>query len=153
MQNSTPKLITTQEFNEKVRGWTVSVRSRMARNAPKYTGVESSKRVDPKLAASLSYRIRKDREDISSRIKYQFPRHGVFIHYGVGRGYMREGGAVVKVSRSRTQGINRRPNDWFDVEIRNNMEDLAEIAQEFYGDWALDDMLSKIEKFTIQRKV
>lgn len=153
MQNSTPKLITTQEFNEKVRGWTVSVRSRMARNAPKYTGVESSKRVDPKLAASLSYRIRKDREDISSRIKYQFPRHGVFIHYGVGRGYMREGGAVVKVSRSRTQGINRRPNDWFDVEIRNNMEDLAEIAQEFYGDWALDDMLSKIEKFTIQRKI
>ena len=153
MQNSTPKLITTQEFNEKVRGWTVSVRSRMARNAPKYTGVESSKRVDPKLAASLSYRIRKDREDISSRIKYQFPRHGVFIHYGVGRGYMREGGAVVKVSRSRTQGINRRPNDWFDVEIRNNMEDLAEIAQEFYGDWALEDMLSKIEKFTIQRKV
>lgn len=153
MQNSTPKLITTQEFNEKVRGWTISVRSRMARNAPKYTGVEWSKRVDPKLAASLSYRIRKDREDISSRIKYQFPRHGVFIHYGVGRGYMREGGAVVKVSRSRTQGINRRPNDWFDVEIRNNMEDLAEIAQEFYGDWALDDMLSKIEKFTIQRKI
>lgn len=153
MQNSTPKLITTQEFNEKVRGWTISVRSRMARNAPKYTGVESRKRVDPKLAASLSYRIRKDREDISSRIKYQFPRHGVFIHYGVGRGYMREGGAVVKVSRSRTQGINRRPNDWFDVEIRNNMEDLAEIAQEFYGDWALDDMLSKIEKFTIQRKI
>lgn len=153
MQNSTPKLITTQEFNEKVRGWTISVRSRMARNAPKYTGVEWSKRVDPKLAASLSYRIRKDPENISSRIKYQFPRHGVFIHYGVGRGYMREGGAVVKVSRSRTQGINRRPNDWFDVEIRNNMEDLAEIAQEFYGDWALDDMLSKIEKFTIQRKI
>ena len=153
MTESTPKLITTQEFNEKVRGWTISVRSRMARNAPRSTGTDSEFRKDPKLAASLTYRIRKDSEDISSRIKYQFPRHGVFIHYGVGRGYMREGGAVVKVSRSRTQGINRRPNDWFDVEIRNNMEQLGIIAQEFYGDWALDDMLSKIEKFTIQRKI
>ena len=79
MTESTPKLITTQEFNEKVRGWTVSVRSRMARNAPKYTGVEWKKRVDPKLAASLSHRIRKDPENISSIIKYQFPRHGVFL--------------------------------------------------------------------------
>ena len=153
MTESTPKLITTQEFNEKVRGWTISVRSRMARNSPKYTGVEWKKRVDPKLAASLSHRIRKDSENISSRIKFQFARHGVFVHYGVGRGYVRESGMVVRSSRSRTTGVNRRPNDWFDVEIRNNMEDLAEIAQEFYGDWALDDMLSKIEKFTIQRKV
>lgn len=153
MQPSTPQLITAQEFNKKVRGWTISVRQRMAANAPKSTGTDSEFRKEPKLASSLSYRIRKDNEDISSRIKYQFPRHGVFVHYGVGRGYVRESGTVTRSSRSRSIGINRRANDWFDVEIRDNMEELAVIAQEFYGDWALEDMLSKIEKFTIQRKV
>ncbi|HRZ99000.1 MAG TPA: hypothetical protein P5084_15700 [Paludibacter sp.] len=152
MQDSTPTLITPEQFNTKVRGWTISVRQRMAANAPKSTGADSRYRTAPKLAASLTHIINKI-DDISTRIKYQFQRHGVFIHYGVGRGYIRQGGVVVRSSRSRTSGINRRPDDWFDVEIRNNMEELAEIAQEFYGDWALEDMLSKIEKFTIQRKV
>ena len=152
MQESTPQLITPEQFNTKVRGWTISVRQRMAGNAPKSTGVNSPFRTEPKLAASLTHKISKA-DNISSRIKFQFPRHGVFVHYGVGRGYIRQGGTVIRSSRSRTTGINRHPDDWFDVEIRNNMEKLAEIAQEFYGDWALEDMLSKIEKFTIQRKV
>lgn len=152
MQESTPQLITPEQFNFKVRGWTISVRQRMAGNVPKSTGPDSKFRTEPKLAASLTHRISKT-DDITSRIKYQFERHGVFVHYGVGRGYIRRGGTVVRSSRSRTAGFNRVPDDWFDVEIRNNMEELAEIAQEFYGDWALEDMLSKIEKFTIQRKV
>lgn len=152
MENSTPALISTEQFNDKVRGWTISTRSRMASNAPRYIGKEAANRTDPKLAASLSYRLFKDKENISSRVKYQFPRHGVFVHYGVGRGYVRRGNAVVRTART-AGSFRRAPVDWFDVEIREGLPKLAEIAQEFYGDWALDDMLSKIEKFTIQRKI
>lgn len=152
MQNTTPNLITPEQFNEKVRGWTISVRQRMAANAPVSSGADSPFRKEPRLATTLSHSINKT-DNIASRIKYQFPRHGVFVHYGVGRGYVRSGNTVTRSSRSRTTGINRRPDDWFDVEVRNNMEQLGEIAQEFYGDWALEDMLSKIEKFTIQRKI
>jgi len=151
MQNTTPTLITSQQFNDQVRGWTISTRQRMAANAPQSSGEDSPFRKEPRLAAALSHTIRKT-EDISSRIKYQFPRHGVFVHYGVGRGYIRRGNTVTRSPRSRTTGFNRQPDDWFDVEIRDNMPALATIAQEFYGDWALDDMLSKIEKFTIQRQ-
>lgn len=153
MQDSTPQLITPEEFNQKVRGWTISVRARMARNAPVSSGADSPFRKEPRLAKALTYRIRKDSEGITSKLKYQFPRHGVFVHYGVGRGYSRIGGNVIKHTPSRTAGFNRNADDWFDVEIREGMPELATITQEFYGDWALDDMLSKIERFTIQRKV
>lgn len=153
MTETTPPLITSDQFNDKVRGWTISTRSRMKKNAPVFAGEDSGFRTEPKLAASLTYRIRKNEENVSSLLKFQFPRHGVFVHYGVGRGYIRQGNTVIRSSRSRTTGINRHPDDWFDVEIRERLPELAEITQEFYGDWALDDMLSKIEKFTIQRKI
>jgi hypothetical protein len=151
MTDTTPNLIDTKSFNNQVRGWTVKVRSRMKNNAP------SSDRVSgDKLKNALSYKlIHAAKEPEVDRIKFQFPRHGVFVHYGVGRGYARVGNSVVKVSRtgeSARGGIKRTPKDWFDVEIRSGLRDLAIIAQEYYGDWALDDMLQKMEKFTIQKR-
>jgi hypothetical protein len=149
MTNTTPNLIDTKTFNNQVRGWTVKVRSRMKNNAP------SSDRVSgDKLKNALSYKlIRAAKEPEVDRIKFQFPRHGVFVHYGVGRGYARVGNSVVSRKGGSAMGtVKRTPNDWFDVEIRSGLRDLALIAQEYYGDWALNDMLQKMEKFTIQKR-
>lgn len=134
-----PKQITIEEYNSLVRGWTVKTRSRMSANAPAESG---------QLKSSISYALGKNFGHIS-KIRYSFPRHGVFVHYGVGRGYIRTGGTVTKVSKS--PGFFRQPEDWFDVEIRNGIGQLAGYAQEFYGDVAMDLLLRKVSNFLIEK--
>lgn len=151
MTETTPNLTDAQQFNKQVRDWTIKVRGRIKSNAPSSDHVS-----DNKLKNAIFYKlIHQSRDPEVSRVKFEFPRHGVFVHYGVGRGYARMGNSVVRVSRSGSAvkgTIKRKPNDWFDVEIRAGLRDLAVIAQEYYGDWALDDMLNKMEKFTIQKR-
>lgn len=155
MQNTTPQLITRQQFNTKIKGWTLTVRSKIASNAPRSTGSDSKFRTSERLSGSITSELKKT-DNVYSRIRYKFSRHGVFVHYGVGRGYIRVGNNVIKGSRnggkSKSVGFNRHAEDWYDVEIRAGIREIAEISQEYYGDWALNDMLSKLEKFTIQRK-
>lgn len=149
MQNQTPKLITEAEFNLKVRGWTINVRGRISSNAPISAEKQWGKRTSKKLAQSVMYRLKME-FGATSRIRYEFERHGIFYHYGVGRGYIREGNAVVRTAKS-VSAKNRTPNDWFDVEIRQGLNQLADITQEFYGDLAMKQVLSKIDKFLIQK--
>lgn len=133
------KLMSIEEFNDKVRGWTVKTRSQMAQSAPVDSGT---------LRSSLSYALSKNFGHIS-KINYKFPRHGVFVHYGVGRGYKRSGGTVVKTSA--TSGFNRRPDDWFDIHVKNNMPALGDVVQDFYGDLAMTQLLEKIDRFLIEK--
>ena len=134
-----PKQMTIEEYNSLVRGWTVKTRSRMSANAPAETG---------QLKSSISYALGKNFGHIS-KIRYSFPRHGVFVHYGVGRGYVRQGGIVIKTAKS--HGFNRNPDDWFDVEIRNGIGQLAGYVQEFYGDLAMQLILEKTSRFLIEK--
>jgi len=154
MQDTTPKLISSAEFNQQVRGWTIRTKQRMISNAPKFSGTESPKRTSEKLAGSIINQFKNNFDHISI-IRFKFARHGVFVHYGVGRGYTRKGNTVIRKPRKDGTvgtGFNRQPDDWYDVEIRSGLLELAEISQDYYGDWALQDLLSKMEKFTIQRK-
>jgi len=164
MNDQTPNFITESEFNDKVKGWAISTRGRMAANAPVYGGKESSTRTEKKLAQSISFGV-KYGFGSASRIQFQFERHGIFVHYGVGRGYIKTGNSVVrgyitKLKRKKAVkhispqggGMNRHPVDWFDVEIRTGLKGLADITQEFYGDLAMRNILDKLDKFLIHRK-
>lgn len=148
MENSTPKTMSIEEFNDRVKSWTITRRSRMVANAPKESG---------DLSQSVSYNFRKNFGHIST-IGYKFLRRGVFVHYGVGRGYIRQGNTVVRGSRNKdakidlSTGFNRKANDWFDVEIRTGLRELADIARDFYGDMAMYKLLEKIDRFVIQKK-
>ena len=168
MQESTPQLITPEQFNTKVRGWTISVRQRMAGNIPESTGA---------LKRSLESFVLDNKEGIPIRAYFKFERHGVFIHYGVGRGYIRANGMVVPGRRLNKQeqgqyrkrgenrkdiakmrilyndgSVRRTPLDWFDMEIKVGIRELADIAQEYHGDAALERLLRQIDKATIQKK-
>lgn len=153
MQDTTPQLITPDQFNQSVKGWSVSVRSKMLSNVPKSTGKQSDARTEPKLSKSLVAKIKLDKDtNTVNRVIYTFARHGVFVHYGVGRGYARQGNSIVKTAKTKDKSFKRKPVDWFDVEVRTSMPRLAEIVQEYYGDWAMDQLLSKMDKSLITKK-
>ena len=147
MENSTPKIMTIEEFNDRLKSWTVTTRSKMAGNAPKASG---------ELASTLSNSYKKNFGHIST-INFNFLRRGVFRHYGVGRGYIRQGNSVIRGSHKTnskidlTTGFKRHPDDWFDVEIRTGLVQVADVVQEFYGDMAMNQILEKIDKFLIQK--
>ena len=45
----------------------------------------------------------------------------------------------------------RKPLDWFDTVIRQGVEPLADIVIEYYGDYAMSDLLEVIRKATITK--
>ncbi len=178
MSNSTtPPLLTAKEFNQAVKSWTVNVRKKSVTNVTNNTKKDTRQwkgRESKKLSKSISYRFKKQFGDIS-RIAYSFERHGVFLHYGVGRGYVQTGNGIdrgrklnqieisqyqkrgyqnkeiAKIKHSFTGAINRKPVDWLDVEIRTGIKRLADIAQEYYGDKAMQAILNQIDKAQIEK--
>jgi hypothetical protein len=172
MADPTPYLMTEAEFNQKIKDWSIQTRNKIRRNAP--TGTDNLP--DNEKLSFTQASVRKN-YGTADKITFKFERHGVFVHYGVGRGYVRQGNQVVK-GRKLNEGerteklkkgytrktvakmkyaddvsgqIKRTPVDWFDVEIRVGIKKLADIAQEFYGDKVLEKILSQIDKAVIHK--
>lgn len=175
------RLMTETEFNSAVRSWSIDVRKRSSRNLDrlvKHDEKDWVNRTSKQLKSSLSSSF-KSNTGIIERIRFQFERHGVFLHYGVGRGYVRVGDSVVKgrrlndferarkiqkgykpkelrnykvLHKDKSGTIERKPIDWIDVEIRTGLKVLANVAQEFYGDAAMKHVLDQMEKATITKK-
>lgn len=162
MADSNPNYTTVDKFNDDVKKWTVSTGRKIrtniksntrgkgkdkARGAYSVIATRETKPEEKKLAQSVSYGLRK-RNGETERIRFSFERHGVFLHYGVGRGYIKNGDTVVRGVRSgkkefivKDGSINRKPVDWFDSELDKNMASLADIAVEYHGDEALQQIL------------
>ncbi|MDD3194420.1 MAG: hypothetical protein PHU68_01290 [Paludibacter sp.] len=152
MIDTTPSLMQAEEYNKLVKNWTLKTRSKFQHNAPvSGSGNNKTRALRPSIDSSTK-RYGKE----IGKIRFGFEKHGVYIHYGVGRGYIRNGNAVVRGSKNNenviSQGFKRRPNDWFDVEIKKGIRELSLIAQEYYGDWAMNKLLQQIDKATIQKK-
>lgn len=161
--DNTSKFVNTEKFNTDVENWTVSTRNGMIRRAPIGWG---SARDDEKLIGTKSF-VNLNREGEASNVNFLIPRHGVFVHYGVGRGWIRQGNTIVRGSltasakRSKRKnrmvhllpvgGEGRKPVDWFDIEIRQGINQLANIAQEYYGDKAMYSVLDKTNRFLIEK--
>jgi len=167
MNDQTPRLISTDDYNQKVKGWSITTKRRVASNAPSVSGA---------LRKSITQRVSLFYGE-ANRITFNFERHGVYIHYGVGRGYIRVGGQLIagrrltnpEQQRMLKRGDSKRdinkmrivygnhagrtPNDWFDVEIKLGFNDLADISQEYYGDKIMKLLLKKMSKSTITKKL
>ena len=81
----------------------------------------------------------------------------MFVAYGVGNGYIREGGKVVRGSHNPNRivasgPIRRRPVDWLDKNIENQIQGLADIAGDYYGDKAAENVLEQLNRVTIIKK-
>lgn len=175
MQDADPKYISVEEFNEGVRSWTISTRRSIRGNLSSKVKGESKEwkgRKTQKLSQSLTYALRK-RLGETFGIRFNFERHGVFLHYGVGRGYVKTGTGVsrgsrfsddqigqqmkrgytrreaMKMKNVHSGSIDRKPVDWFNSEIDKNMSSLADIAVEYHGDEVLKQIVEVNEKARI----
>lgn len=161
MQNSNPNYISVDEFNNNIRRWTLSTRGKMRTNintSKKADSKDSISRNTKKLDKSITYKLKKDKGEVI-RIRYSFEKHGIYLHYGVGRGYVKNGSSVtrgIRVSKktliSKAGAINRKPKDWFDKEIKNNLSHLANVVQEYHGDKALKEFTKSNTKALISKK-
>lgn len=157
------RLVNTEEFNRNIENWSVSTRNAMIRRAP--IGWRSARDED-KLIGTQSF-VNMNREGEASNVKFLIPRHGVFVHYGVGRGWIRQGSSIIRGSltasarRSKQRnrrvillpggGQGRRPIDWFDIEIKRGIRQLADYAQEYYGDKAMQSIIDKRSRYLIEK--
>jgi hypothetical protein len=146
-----PRDISTEEYNERVAYWTTDTGMKIRAAIKSLT---SKGKGD--LLKSLRGKNDKRFGEID-RISYHFERHGVFVHKGVGRGYIMRGGTVVRgfkpgsdltayaLVKNRiakpvvlTGSVNRKAVEWFNPVIQNNIEKLADIITEMRADQAVN---------------
>ncbi len=111
---------------------------------------------------------------------FRFWRYGAYREYGAGRGYIVKDGVIMKghsawadkkkrqqlrsmrvseyrIRRMRTVDehyavIRRTPLPWLDPPIVQNIDRLADLSGEYYGDEALRKVLEKFNKITIEKR-
>ena len=107
MKDSTPHLITAAEFNAQVRRWADEIKA-MAQ-ASLATGTHGTGRLRDRLADFVDPTRHTDPavdgqgEAPAYTVKFKFDRYGVFRAYGVGRGWVRVGGVLVRGFRARSE--------------------------------------------------
>lgn len=117
---------------------------------------DSSSRIKPiKSGSSIGgYTEHKLQPEIRSRLYYKhgiaegagikIQKHGVFLHYGVGRGYQRVGGTVVRTAKGPAVGGGRQPVDWFNKVLDAHTPQLAHDITEANADAAVNAMRLRI---------
>jgi hypothetical protein len=148
----TDNAMTVEDFNRKVRDWTNQIRRKALQRLRDATTGQTSGKGRRSLRASLKY----DYGEVYST-GFKFEYYLIFVHYGVGKGYIRQNGTVVRGHKDTrfknkfgrmaytndTRPIARQAADWIDVEIRQGIDRLADIAQEYHGDKAAMDVLDQ----------
>lgn len=153
MADVNPTPITADEFNQRVKQWGDTVRSRSLGTLVAETQVYSGN-----LRSRLKSAVNTSRDDgLAHAVAFKFLRYGVFVAYGVGNGYIRLNGKVVRGSHDPNRHvppgpIRRRPVDWLDKNVDNNIQDLADIAADYYGDQAAQGVLDQLNRVTIVKK-
>ena len=86
--------ISAEKFNSKVSEWGEKVKSRSLGTLVAKTTVYSGN-----LRKRLASAVKKGKDDgVAQSVAFKFLRYGVFVAYGVGNGYIHQGGAVVRGS-------------------------------------------------------
>ena len=123
MKDSTPHLITAAEFNAQVRSWASEIKG-MAQ-ATLATGTHGTGQLRDRFAAFVDATRHTDPavdgqgEAPAYKVKFGFDRYGVFRAYGVGRGWVRVGGALVRGFRARSESeIRNKTWNIFTTELR-----------------------------------
>lgn len=146
------------DFNKAVQKWQNSVAAQLR------AGIASR---SMRIARDLRPKAYTDKYGLINRLGFTFPRHGIYIHKGAGRG---QGGTVgsnwTKLKRingieistgiirhtnpeslNASQGEgNRRAYEWFDPVIRNRLPELDEIVSHYFDKMIIDATRIYIDK-------
>ena len=164
------KRLTQSEFNKMVRAWAFKTKSQAS------SILVSQTRGTGNLESSIRFRQRFHKGE-TERIGFEFAKHGVFVQYGAGRGYVVKNGVIMKGhSASDAQialllqrgyalkdakkmkytyldnRIKRHSVDWINKPIQDNIKELADICGEYYGDRTLQHVLQHYDRLMIGGK-
>jgi hypothetical protein len=143
-----PQEIGIEEYNERIAGWGSELESRI-RLAIRLLMSEAK----GDLLKSLKFKSAKWNGEID-KLSYHFERHGIFVHKGVGRGYILIGGNVVHIKGYMTKksivdfakqrgktyttafdpNLKRKPKEWLNPVVAQNIEKLADLIAEMDAD-------------------
>lgn len=138
------------EFNAKVKQWGEKVEAELKQSVSSRTNeYKSNDRIS--LAESIKLNLRFDRTyKLETRsVGFKFERHGVYFHYGAGRGYGGLTGSkwtdvygkvhsVSPDSKGKMGTGMRNPEYWFNDVIRKNMQELSNIVADYSLDIAVN---------------
>ena len=106
---------------------------------------------EDKLVRSLSRKLYMV-SGLAEGVGFKLERHGIFVHKGVGRGYIAQGGVVirghktsVKKSKTSSSGISRHPVDWFNPVIEAEVPELANRIASINADAVINELHANIK--------
>jgi hypothetical protein len=164
-----PQEINIDEYNAKVTAWGSAIGIKIRASIRMLT---SKGKGD--LVRSLRLKTAKWYGEVD-KLSYHFDRHGVFVHKGLGRGYAMVSGKVLRVSGSpkdtrlwggieykkigkvirvsrdykpkvlTSRSINRKPVEWFNPVVDENIEGLADMIAEMDADRIVNATKIKIK--------
>ena len=164
--------MTKEEYELLLEDWAEKARMVMRGNISSGTHGKGT------LSKKLRVQVKENRRTSGHFIGFNFNKYGVFVHYGVGRGWIRQGGTVVRGQKVKkgselefqlkqrgyakkdikkyviggSEGNKRSPVDWFDSVLKAKIQELADIASEFYGDNAMEQLGEMLNRITIEKK-
>ena len=167
--------MTKEEFNAAVSAWGAKIRAQSVGKLQASVRVwpASGKKPLAKTVKERRYDDKDSGEAVGLGIK--MAKHGVYVHYGVGRGYVSSGGVLQRAQRVKVGSglynqmlkrgysrreikssfvagsgeIRRRPVDWLDSVLKENIGELADITAEYHGDESMRKVLEVLDRATI----
>jgi hypothetical protein len=165
------KMMTKLEFEDAVNAWGEKVKNKMKSILSSNTHGRGA------LSKSLKVIVKEDTKTNSHSVSFKFHHYGVFRAYGVGRGWKFVGGSTRRWSEADERvssllkhrgytkkeideyvnlysvpdksGKERKPLDWFDSAIRENIYELGDIASHYYADFSMENLLDVFNRMTI----
>ena len=139
--------MTVEEFNAAVNRWAKGVEAKAKGKLSVSTSTYSGD-----LLRGFRSALKFSREGFEARsVSFKFSRQGVFIAYGVGRGWNRLKDGSVQVTAKNSKKP-RTPKDWLDSVIEEGIQDLGDIVGEYYGDKAMKSLLDQLDRIKINKK-
>lgn len=162
--------MTEAEFKSQLKDWGLGTRELMRQRLQGHgTGA---------LAKSIKVSVKESKKTETHIVGFKFNRYGVYVAYGVGRGWVRENGTVKRGSRVKkgsaaetllkgrgyskkdlrsyiiggSGGKGRKPLEWFDGVLLSRTEELGDIAAEYYGDYSMEQLEEMVGRMTITKK-
>jgi len=133
--------------NNEVKRWRSMVARKLVSSASRFTNGKTEGMVmrgtrkgqphnEAKLAQSINGRIYVA-SGLAEGIGFSFARHGVFVQKGVGSGYQMSNGMVLKVVKgksTKSASKPRKPVDWFNGILEENLPELINKIMEINAD-------------------
>lgn len=162
--------MTDSEFNLAVRKWARKVKNEA--NQALSAKTKSSGELNRSVRFSQKFY-----RGVTERIGFDFVKHGIFVQYGAGRGYIVKNGVLQRGYRAskdqiaillqrgfslqdaravkytiNNARIKRKPVDWLNKPINGNIEKLADICQAYYGDKTMEHLLNNYDHLLIGKQ-